>query len=88
MTNETNETTVIEIKTEIEKIIGKTIKNMDRIMEMIDIETRDPIPEQILACSRCGGQIVAYGEHGEAFVTEHRPIGDIYYHIDVKKCYI
>lgn len=60
-----------DIKISLENILGKKIldNKLSNILNNIDREMRDPIPEKILKCIKCKNDIIAYGTRGEAFVT-------------------
>lgn len=43
--------------------------------------TSEQLPEQILKCTGCNGDIIAYGAKGQSFITKHLSNGtNLYYH--------
>jgi len=77
-----------DLRTQLNRILGKTITDdqLNAISNEVELYTNDPMPEQLLTCSRCGKTIVAYGANGEAFITENTETGEKYYHNDLSKC--
>ena len=75
-----------DIKMSLEKILEKDVctpVKMNNILFAIQREIRDPIPEQIFKCVKCGNDIIAYGIRGEGFVTINNDSGieDRHYHM-------
>lgn len=77
-----------DLRTQLNRILGKTITEtqLNAISSDVEVNTQDPIPEQLLTCSRCGKTIIAYGANGVAFITENTGLGVKYYHNDLSKC--
>ena len=77
-----------DLRTQLNRIIVKTITGtqLNDICRSVEVNTQDPIPEQLLTCSRCGKTIIAYWVNGEAFITENTGLGVKYYHNDLSKC--
>jgi len=74
-----------DIKVSLEKILEKDIPEtkMKNILNAIEREIQEPIPEKIFKCVKCGNDIIAYGIRGEGFVTINNDsgIGDRHYHM-------
>lgn len=78
----------IDLRSQLDRILGKTITDdqFNVLKREIEVNTQDPLPEQLFTCSKCGKTIKAYGPQGEAFITEYGVSGPIYYHNDLTIC--